>query len=216
MLARVAVVDGEPLFRMGALSALAGSGLFEAVAVDHLGPGGPGTGVAALDPAAVVLDASLGARPYAADIVAELLSRSSRLAVVVTVGRARPAGLVEVIELGARALIDRQCSPDELVAAVAAAVRGQNWVAAPLAALLRRELAAEASGQAPPELSGREQEVLRLLAHGGTNAEIGRRLGISEHTVRNHVHSIMRKLDVGTRTDVVATAVRRGLVDIPY
>lgn len=212
----MAVLDGEPLFRMGALSALGGSGLFEAVPVDPRGPGGPAAEIAALDPAAVVLDASLGARPYAADVVAELLARSPRLAVVVTVGRARPAGLVEVIELGARALIDRRCSPDELVAAVAAAVRGQNWVAAPLAALLRRELAAEAAGQAPPDLSAREVEVLRLLARGGTNAEIGRRLGISEHTVRNHVHSIMRKLDVGTRTDVVATAVRRGLVDIPY
>ena len=71
------------------------------------------------------------------------------------------------------------------------------------------------SGESPPELSRRELEVLRWLATGATNAQIAQRLAISEHTVRNHVHSVMRKLGVATRTDAVATALRRGLVDLP-
>ena len=50
---------------------------------------------------------------------------------------------------------------------------------------------------------------------GATNAEIGGRLGISEHTVRNHVHSVTRKLGVANRTDAVASGLRRGLVDLP-
>lgn len=210
----VAVADTERLFQAGAVSALAATGLLDAIAVEAA-DGSLVARVRASGAAAVVLDAGLGKLPYAADLVAEIVAQLPGIGVVVTVGRARPAGLVEVMDAGARGVIDRQCRPDELVAAVSAVLQGRSWVAAALAALLREELAAEASGRRAPPLSPREREVLRWLAAGGTNAAIGRSLGISEHTVRNHVHSIMTKLGVRTRTDVVATAVRRGLVDIP-
>ena len=131
------------------------------------------------------------------------------------VRRAPSVGMVEAMESGALALVHRGCTPEELVAAVSAALGGQNWVAAPLAGVLRAELLREVSGERPPELSRRELEVLRWLATGATNAQIAQRLAISEHTVRNHVHSVMRKLGVATRTDAVATALRRGLVDLP-
>jgi DNA-binding NarL/FixJ family response regulator len=71
------------------------------------------------------------------------------------------------------------------------------------------------SGERAPELSRRELEVLRGLATGATNAQIAVRMGISEHTVRNHVQSVMRKLAAASRTDAVATGLRRGLVDLP-
>jgi len=61
-------------------------------------------------------------------------------------------------------------------------------------------------------LSAREQEVLALLVEGCVNKEIGRRLGISEHTAKYHVTSILNKLGVNGRAEAVGVAVRRGLV----
>ena len=64
----------------------------------------------------------------------------------------------------------------------------------------------------PAGLSPRELEVLRLLATGGSNREIAARLVISEHTVARHVQSILRKLDVGSRTGAAAFAHEHDLV----
>jgi DNA-binding NarL/FixJ family response regulator len=61
-------------------------------------------------------------------------------------------------------------------------------------------------------LTQREQEVLELLALGLANKGIARRLGISEHTVKFHVGSILAKLEVGSRTEAVSVAARRGLL----
>jgi DNA-binding NarL/FixJ family response regulator len=173
------------------------------------------TRVPAVRPTAIVVDAGLGLRPYGTDVAAELASRAPEVAVVMLVRRAQSVGMVEAMESGALALVHRRCTPEELVAAVAAAIAGQNWVAAPLAGVLRGELLSEVSGEHQPELSRRELEVLRGLATGATNAQIAGRLAISEHTVRNHVHSVTRKLGVANRTDAVATGLRRGLVDLP-
>lgn len=165
-------------------------------------------------PLGLLLDATLGSGPYAVDTVAALTSAVPGLGVVVVIGRMGNPGLVEVLEAGARALVHRQCSPEELVAAVRSALDGTNWVSAPLAGPVRAELLSESSGDRSHALTPRELEVLRGLALGRTNVAIGSSLGISEHTVRNHVHSVLRKLGVANRTDAVATALRRGLVDL--
>ena len=62
------------------------------------------------------------------------------------------------------------------------------------------------------ELTAREREVLTLLAEGASNKLIGRRLGISVHTVKYHVASILEKLDATGRTDAVAHAAQLGLI----
>jgi DNA-binding CsgD family transcriptional regulator len=67
---------------------------------------------------------------------------------------------------------------------------------------------------APIELTAREQQVLRLLAEGASNKSIARRLGITPHTAKFHVASIVAKLGATGRTDAVAKAMRLGLVMI--
>jgi DNA-binding NarL/FixJ family response regulator len=76
---------------------------------------------------------------------------------------------------------------------------------------LAAKLAERVSGEA---LSGREMEVLRRMAAGKSNKEIGAELFISEGTVKTHIKSIFTKLDVVTRTEAVATATRRGLIQL--
>jgi RNA polymerase sigma factor (sigma-70 family) len=63
-----------------------------------------------------------------------------------------------------------------------------------------------------PALTQREREVLRLLADGNSNEEIGKRLFISPETVRTHIRKAMDKLDADTRTQAVATALRQSLI----
>jgi two-component system NarL family response regulator len=61
-------------------------------------------------------------------------------------------------------------------------------------------------------LTVREIEVLQMVARGLTNKEIGNALDISENTVRNHVNSIIEKLDVSDRTEAATTAIERGII----
>jgi len=63
-------------------------------------------------------------------------------------------------------------------------------------------------------LTGRELEVLQMLARGLTNKEIGKALDISGNTVRNHVNSIIEKLEVSDRTEAATTAIHRGLIEV--
>jgi DNA-binding NarL/FixJ family response regulator len=67
--------------------------------------------------------------------------------------------------------------------------------------------------RAPDDLSPREITVLRLIAAGGSNRQVGDELVISEHTVANHVRSILRKTGCANRTEAAAYAYRRGLVE---
>ncbi len=205
------VADTEPVFAAGASAILAEGGFSPTV---HAASASL-RGLADRRAAAILLDAGLARSPYATELVADLTERAPQVGVVVVVRRTSADGSIEAMEAGARALLHRQCTPRELVAAVSAAVRGQDWVAAPLAGVLRAELLAESAGSGAAPLSARELDVLRWLATGATNAEIGLRLGISANTVRNHVHALMGKLEAANRTDAVATALRRGLVQLP-
>ncbi|HJZ30377.1 MAG TPA: helix-turn-helix transcriptional regulator [Hyphomicrobiaceae bacterium] len=75
-------------------------------------------------------------------------------------------------------------------------------------------LKAQTATQRDVVLTARELEVLALLAEGASNKLIGRRLGISAHTAKYHVASLLDKLDAVTRTDAVATAARLGVLHL--
>lgn len=210
------VADSEPIFRLGALTILDQAG-FRAEPFPgqvELVPAMLALAAREFPPRALILDARLGSGSYAQDTIAALCSAIPELAVVLVVDRLGPPGLVGAMEVGARALLSRLSTPEELFAALRAALVGTNWVSGDLAGLVRAELLAEASGDRVDELTPRERMVLDGLAEGRTNAIIGQHLGISEHTVRNHVHAVLRKLGAANRTDAVAVAVRRGLIDI--
>jgi DNA-binding CsgD family transcriptional regulator len=74
--------------------------------------------------------------------------------------------------------------------------------------------AAAREGKADVQLTARELEVLALLAEGASNKLIARRLGISAHTAKYHVASLLEKLDAVSRTDVVASAARIGVLQL--
>jgi NarL family two-component system response regulator YdfI len=114
-------------------------------------------------------------------------------------------------ERAARAILSRDASPEEIVAAVVA-------VAAGLVAVQPQTLAHATAGFEAPNrvradaLSTREIEVLAQLARGAANKKIAGALGISEHTVKFHIASIFAKLGASSRTQAVTQGVRLGLI----
>jgi len=113
---------------------------------------------------------------------------------------------------GARSMLPRDASLETIVRAAAAAATG--LVASDERLLMYAVTApAEAAGQSGvPVLTARESEVMRLLGRGVSNKTIAFELGISEHTVKFHVNSIMSKLGAQSRTEAVVLATRTGLL----
>jgi two-component system NarL family response regulator len=115
--------------------------------------------------------------------------------------------IYRAIKAGAKAYLLKDTARDALVDCVRKVNAGETYLPPQLAA----KLAERVSGDA---LTAREIEVLRRLAAGKSNKEIGAELFISEGTVKSHVKSIFTKLDVVSRTEAVATATRRGLIQL--
>lgn len=202
----LAVVDREPVYRAGEAAILGAAGFL----VEEVPVGACVQRAARGDLRGLVLDDAAGSTIRT---LAAIQAAGAPPPVVLVVGQVRPVSLVAAMEAGVQSLVHRRCSPDELLAAVRAALEGRNWVSRPLAAPLREELLTDPS-EAGEGLTPREHEVLVALASGATNAAIGQTLRISEHTVRNHVRAICAKLGAANRTDAVTTAARRGLLEL--
>ena len=133
-------------------------------------------------------------------------------AIVLLSADAQPAWSSEVLRLGVRAMLPRDAAPAEVLAAVEAASTGLAVVDPhDLEALLSASNPTTASAESTV-LTPRELEVLGLMAEGAANKNIAWKLGISEHTVKFHVASILAKLNASTRTEAVAIGIRKGMI----
>jgi len=111
------------------------------------------------------------------------------------------------MEAGALAYLTKDAGGDELVRAILSVHAGKRYLPAALGALLAGRMRGD-------ELTDRELDVLRLLAQGFSNREIGNRLKIAEKTVKIHVSRVLDKLGVEDRTQAAMTAVQRGIVHL--
>jgi DNA-binding NarL/FixJ family response regulator len=142
----------------------------------------------------------------------ELAKRAQRsapdTAILLYTGYGDRALLTDALDAGIRGFVLKEAPMDDLLRAVQTVARGGTYVDPVLAGTL----AATSVGKELPELTPRERDVLRLLADGLANEEIGKRLFISAETVRTHVRKAMEKLDADTRTQAVARALRERLI----
>jgi len=115
--------------------------------------------------------------------------------------------IYRAIKAGAKGYLLKDTAREALMESIRRVHAGETCIPPALAA----KLADRVSGEA---LSAREIEVLQRIAAGKSNKEIGAELFISEGTVKTHVKSIFSKLDVVSRTEAVATATRRGLIQL--
>jgi DNA-binding NarL/FixJ family response regulator len=142
------------------------------------------------------------------DVAKAAAKVSPKTAVILYTGYGDRALLTEALDAGARGFVLKEAPLADLVRAIELVGRGGTYVDPVLAGFLAH---ARVTSQIP-ELTQREREVLRLLADGCSNEEIGKTLFISPETVRTHVRKAMAKLDADTRTQAVATALRQSLI----
>jgi DNA-binding NarL/FixJ family response regulator len=142
------------------------------------------------------------------EVARELARVAPEVGVVLYTAYGDRALLTEALDAGARGFVLKEAPLADLARAVRTVADGGTYVDPVLAGVL----AAPAVTQALPALTRREREVLRLLADGLSNEEIGKQLFISPETVRTHVRKAMDKLDADTRTQAVATALRQSLI----
>jgi NarL family two-component system response regulator YdfI len=115
---------------------------------------------------------------------------------------------------GVKAILPRDSSMEEILAAIQAAHAGLVLLDADVTQNLASRIPAPSAQPAPAldDLTPREIEVLRMLAEGLGNREMAARLGISDHTVKFHISSILDKLGAGTRTEAVTMGIRMGII----
>ena len=202
--ARLLIVDGEAIVRFGLRQLFAGdpeiavvgeaAGARDALALADRCP-----------PDLAVLDVGLGRPGAGLDLVRRLLDRHVR--VLVLTGSADRELMMRTVRLGVHGFLRKSAETAEVLAAVHALLRGEGVFAAGPAATETPDPADRA-----PLLTERENQVLKLLAVGMSNREIGDRLVISEATVKFHVRNLRDKLEVRRRTQIVHTATRQGIV----
>ncbi|HYY31171.1 MAG TPA: response regulator transcription factor, partial [Chthoniobacterales bacterium] len=111
------------------------------------------------------------------------------------------------VRAGAKGYLVKVADPQEIREAVRRVAKGETFFPSAVGLKLAKSIAS-------PRLSKREMEVLESVATGKGNREIARTLEISEGTIKFHVKSILRKLDAIGRTEAIAVATRRGIIQL--
>ena len=208
--ARLLIVDGAAIVRFGLRQLFATDP--EVVVVGEAA--GPRDALALADrcpPDLVVLDVDLGRDGVGLDLARRLLERRAR--VLVLTGSTDRDLMLRAVRLGVHGFLRKTAETSEVLAAVHALLRGEGvFAAGPVpAGHMAGDVPAVEEPRAPA-LTERENQVLKLLAVGMSNREIGDRLVISEATVKFHVRNLRDKLEVRRRTQIVHTATRQGIV----
>jgi NarL family two-component system response regulator YdfI len=143
------------------------------------------------------------------DLPPELADAPPASAVVLLVSDPQLAWVADALRAGVRAVLPRESGAGQLIAAINAAAAGLVVLEAED---LNSLLVTPRAPRTAERLSAREMEVLEMLAEGHSNKTIAYRMGISEHTVKFHVTSILAKLGAGSRTEAVTLGIRQGLI----
>ncbi|MFC2071424.1 response regulator [Chloroflexota bacterium] len=214
---KVLVVDDHTLFRRGITAVLANQEGLEVV-------GEASDGLEAIEktreitPDVILMDLNMP-RCSGLEAIQALQAEMPQVNVLVLTVSEMEADLFAAMKFGARGYLLKKAEPEELVHAIIHIAQGGAIVSPLMATKLLTEFKDLSTGmeREPVEntnadLSPREEEVLRLVAQGATNKEIGDSLFIAENTVKTHLRSIMEKLHLANRSQAAAYAVKRGLV----
>ncbi len=205
---RLLVVDDHPVVRAGMVAVLGEEP--DLVVVGEAGNGAEALAlIPRLTPDVVLMDLRMPVMD-GAEATRRIVERPAPPRVLVLTTYDTDADIVRAVEAGARGYLLKDAPTAVLSDAIRRAAAGETVLAPPVAA----RLADRVRAPAVPELTGREVEVLGLVARGLSNADIGRALFIGEATVKTHLVRAFAKLGVADRTAAVAEAHRRGLIDL--
>ncbi|HBL29104.1 MAG TPA: DNA-binding response regulator [Acidobacteria bacterium] len=207
---RVLVVDDHFVVRKGVCALLGG-------AADIAVVGEAADGLEAVeeagrcDPQVILMDLNL---PQLGGVEAtrRILADRPQTAVVVLTAADAEADVLTALEAGALGYLAKTAPRDDFLAAIRRVSQGEAWLSQRLTRRLLAHLRPQPVQLEQDALTGRESEVLALLARGWSNRSIARELAIAEVTVRTHVSHILDKLGVSNRVEAVLHAMRSGLV----
>ena len=199
----ILVVDDHPVVRAGLTAMLSTQSAFEMI-------GEASDGKMALEmidrlrPDIVLLDLRMS-DISGIDVLRSLAARKSQVRCIVLTNYELNEDVFKAVEAGARGYLLKDVPLQELARIIRAVHEGRREFPRGIANSLAERMARAT-------LTTRELEVLEMLVKGFTNKQVGRSLGMSDHTARNHVVNILAKLDVADRTEAVATALRQGII----
>ncbi|PPJ22303.1 DNA-binding response regulator [Nocardia nova] len=211
---RVLIADDHAMFRSGLQAVLDAAPDLECV-----GEAGDGrtaiADTARLRPDVAILDIRMPKLDGLAATEAIVAAGGTRVLVLTTYDS--EASLARALQAGASGFLLKTLPPEELIAAIRVAVRGDAIIDPSMTRRLAARLADTLAPAPPPDhaLTAREQQVLVLLADARSNSEIAAALGVGEETVKTHVSRILAKLQVRDRIQAVVYAYRHGLVRSP-
>ena len=145
----------------------------------------------------------------------EIIKKKLKTKVIILTVHNEIEYLLRAVDIGIDGYVLKDSDAHELIRAVTSVYEGDKFIQPSLIPLLNSKLIArDLDAERLEQLSKSEIEVLKLVAVGMFNKEIGVELGISERTVKNHLSSIFKKIDSSDRTQAAVFAIRNGLVDI--
>ncbi|WP_309070364.1 response regulator transcription factor [Arthrobacter sp.] len=203
---RILLIDDHDVVRAGLRAILGTQSDIEVVGEAANGADGVRQALA-LQPDVVLMDLAIGAGMDGIEATRRITADAPGIRILVFTTYDSDADIVRVIDAGATGYLLKDSTPEELYAAIRAAAQGQAALSAPVASVLLKRMQ-----QPEGALTPREAEILELLAAGLSNRELGRKLYVSETTVKTHLLHIYRKLGVETRSAAIAEAGRRGWV----
>lgn len=204
---RVILADDHPVFLNGLRALLQTDPTFEVVATC---PNGKAALQAILErkPDIAVLDVSMPGCT-GVEVLAELGNRGLSTRVILLTASAGDHEIVEAVARGVHGLMLKDAAADTLLECMRSVSVGRRWLPADLVeAAVKREKGKRARvSELDNALTPREREIVTLVAEGQSNKEIARQLGLTDGTVKIHLHNIYRKLEVGNRTSLTALAL---------
>lgn len=209
----VVLIDDQPLLRMGFRLVLEGIDNIEVIGEASDGAEGFKL-VQELKPDVVLMDVRM---PVLDGIAAtEKICSSTATKVIILTTFDLDEYAFSGLRAGASAFLLKDVEPDELVRAVRVVNAGESIVAPRITKKLVQEYVSQKPVPAPAQevenLTPREEEVVRIIAEGLSNAEIAKRLFVSETTVKTHVRSILTKCGLRDRVQIVVFAYENGIV----
>ena len=207
----VLVADDHPIYREGIVRAIKDRPELELV-----GEAGDGRQaleqVRRLTPQVAVLDIRMPGLD-GTQVLAAMRREGLRTEVLFLSAFMEPELAYKTVAAGAKGYLSKESSRQEVCEAIVTIARGGTALAAQAQAGLAEQIQERERSGGPPQLTPREQEVLRLVSEGYSAPDIGKHIHLSTTTVKSHLHSLYEKLGVSDRAAAVAEAMRRGMLE---
>lgn len=201
---RIVIADDHAIFRDGLRRLLMSEKDFDVIA--EVSDGKEAAEVARrLKPDVLLLDLAMPRVP-GLEVLRELTKDEPRIPTILLTAAIQPIEVTTALQLGARGIVLKASAPEMLLTCIRAVCRGEFWVSPEILAASSRFIQQPHKGS---NLTSRELEIISAVRAGHSNKEIGKKLSISEETVKRHLSNIFAKLNISSRLELAMLATGR-------